>query len=367
MCSEYDDIRPYTDAEIPAAMRQVAEWDLFPQMVRFIYPDAVIEEQRRHILGIDSVHRFQSTVMNDAIRRIIAETTDGFTFGGLHHLKRNEAYLFVSNHRDITLDAFLLQHVLLEHRGDTSHIVFGQNLLSIPMVDVLFRSNKLIRMERGGTPRAFYNSLQHLSSYLNKLITEEHQSVWIAQRNGRAKDGRDETAPAVIKMLTLGGGDSPEKTLERLHIVPMSISYEWDPCDAMKAAELYQSQYGTYTKSGDEDTRSVVNGIIGGKGRVHLEIGRPLKPREIAPPAGTDVADHVAALLDKRIQAGYRLMPTNYAAEALLGGRRHAGPYNKQTLLKLKARADAMPNKEMRQLLLEAYAAPLHAKAKKGN
>lgn len=358
----FDDIRPYTDAEIPDAMRQVAEWDLFPQMIRFIYPNIDINEARARILAIQNIQQFQSTVMNDAIRRIIAETTDGFTHHGMHHLRRGQPYLFISNHRDITLDAFLLQHLLIERRGLTSHIVFGQNLLSMPIIEILFRSNKLIRMERGGTPRAFYNSLQHLSEYLNHLVVDQHQSVWIAQRNGRAKDGIDTTAPAMLKMLTLGGSGDPKQTLHDLHLVPISISYEWDPCDAMKATELLLSRNGAYQKAPDEDLKSVVTGIIGHKGHVHLEIGRPIMPRELEPTNGEELTTHVARVLDRRIRDGYRLMPTNYAAYDILNGRKRRGRYTQRTLDTLSARANALPNPEARRILLEMYANPVKAR-----
>ncbi len=355
----FDDIRPYTDAEIPEAMHRIVEWDLFPQMVRFIYPNIDIDAARHKILSIQSIHQFQATVMNDAIRRIIAETTEGFTHHGLHRLRRGQPYLFVSNHRDITLDAFLLQHILIEHRGETSHIVFGQNLLSIPIMEVLFRSNKLIRMERGGTPRAFYNSLQHLSDYLNTLVVGQRQSVWIAQRNGRAKDGVDTTAPAMLKMLTLGGNGDPMQTLRDLHLVPISISYEWDPCDAMKANELLQSRNGAYQKAPDEDLKSVVTGIIGHKGHVHMEIGRPLTPHELVPADGEELTLHVAHVLDRRIRDGYRLMPTNYAAYDMLHGRTRHGRYTQHTIDTLMARANALPHPDARRILLEMYAAPL--------
>ena len=361
--NSFDDIRPYTDAEIPAAMQRIADWDLFPQVVRFIYPDIDIDEARRRLLAIRSINQFQATFMNDAIRRIVHETTDGFTFGGLHHIRRNTPYLFISNHRDITLDAFLLQHVLMEHRGVTSHIVFGQNLLSLPIMEVLFRSNKMIRMERGGSPRAFYNSLHHLSDYLNRLITADHQSVWIAQKNGRAKDGLDITAPAMLKMLTLGGNGNAAETLANLHIVPLSISYEWDPCDVMKAVELDKSRTGTYVKAPDEDLRSVVSGIIGPKGHVHLEIGAPLKARELKAPAGTDVTEHIASVLDRRIQGGYRLMPTNYAAYSLVTGKPSRGRYTQRTLDQLTARTEGLAP-DARRLLLEAYANPVFATKK---
>lgn len=359
MFSEFDDIRPYYDSEVPEAMRKIAEWDLFPQVVRFIYPDMDTAEARRRLLAVTTVREFQSTFMVDAIKRIVSETTDGFTYGGLNNLRRGVPYLFVSNHRDITLDAFLLQYVLHEHRGETSHIVFGQNLLAMPIIEVLFRCNKLIRMERGGSPRAFYKSLQHLSTYLNRLVTEERQSVWIAQKNGRAKDGVDTTAPAIVKMLALGGEGDPLTVLERLHIVPMSISYEWDPCDTMKATELYLSRGGEYHKAAGEDVRSVVTGIMGPKGKIHLEIGRPLSRRDLQPAEGKDLFEHVAEVLDRRILDGYRLMPTNYAACSMLGSRKASGRFTQRTVNALKARAELLPEADMRRLLLEAYAAPV--------
>ena len=357
----FDDIRPYTDAELPEAMKRIASWDMFPQVLRFIYPDMSADEGRERLLACHTIHQFQATFMNDAIRRIIAETITEFTFSGLNNLRRGEPYLFVSNHRDITLDAFLLQYLLIHHRGDTSHIVFGENLLSLPIIEVLFRSNKLIRMERGGSPRAFYNSLHHLSEYINYLIADQRHSVWIAQKNGRAKDGVDRTAPAVVKMFTLGSPLPPQEALDRLHIVPMSISYEWDPCDTMKATELALSRQGTYHKAEGEDLRSVVTGIIGAKGHVHLHIGTPLKAKELKPSTGEDLFEHVAEVIDRRIADGYRLMGTNYAAHSLLTGRLHPGRYTQRTLDRLKVRAAALPTDEMRRLLLEAYAAPVYA------
>lgn len=359
--NSFDDIRPYTDAEIPAALERIAQWSNFPQAMRFIYANADIEGLRHHLCSIRTVREFQASLMNDAIRRIIRSTTDGFTHSGLNHLRRGEAYLFISNHRDITLDAFLLQHLLLEHRGDTSYIVFGQNLLSEPAIEDLFRSNKLIRMERGGTPRAFYDSLHHLSEYLNHLVVEERQSVWIAQKNGRAKDGVDSTAPAMLKMLCLGREDAPLQTLTDLHIVPVSISYEWDPCDIMKANELLLSRQGTYTKAKDEDLKSVVTGIIGPKGKVHLAIGTPLGRRELEPPTGVDIAEHVADILDKRIQSNYHLMPTNYVAYSLLTGKEQHGRYTEQTRTQFLQRIDALPLPELRQIIIETYAAPVLA------
>ena len=359
MTTSFDDIRPYSDRELQAALQRIAAWNLFPQAIRFIYPNADIEEQRERLLASQSVFQFQSTIMNDAIRRIITTTTTGFTHSGLKHLRRGVPYLFISNHRDITLDAFLLQHLLLEHRGETSHIVFGNNLLSMPVMEDLFRSNKLIPMARGGTPRAFYKNLHHLSLYLTDLLTIQRQSVWIAQNNGRAKDGRDITAPAMIKMLTLSHPEDPLQALDNLHIVPLSISYEWDPCDLMKANELYYLRHGGYQKAPHEDLKSVVTGIIGPKGKVHLSIGAPLSHRDLQPPVGIQIHDHVAAVLDNAIQGNYRLMPTNYVAYSLLTGVNLHGRYTELTRAQFLQRLETLPEAEMRQIMIETYANPV--------
>ena len=364
MKEDFDDIRPYNDRELPQALRRIADWELFPKVIQFVHPDTDIQEERNKLLAIKSVRQFQSTLMNDAIRRIIQTTTDGFTYSGLEHLQQGKPYFFVSNHRDITLDAFLLQHLLVEHGFETSHIVFGNNLLSASVMEDLFRSNKLIPMARGGTPRAFYLELQHLSHYLAHLATKERQSVWIAQNNGRAKNGHDVTAPAMIKMLTLSHPDAPMLALTHLNIVPLSISYEWDPCDLMKANELYHTRHGGYQKAPQEDLKSVVTGLTGAKGKVHLAIGTPLSSSEIQPPQGENLCDHVATLLDRNIQANYRLMPTNYMAYSLLTGQEEPGQYTEATRSQFLERLQALPDVEMRQIMIETYAAPLLAQKK---
>lgn len=356
----YDDIRPCTDAELPEALARIGSQPVLPQIIKYVYPESDIKYEIGRLMSMKTVREFQSTFMNDAIRRIIEKTTDGFTFSGLNHLRRNGNYMFISNHRDITLDAFLLQHILLEQKGDTSYIVFGDNLLAMPAAADLFRCNKLISMSRGGNPRAFYNSLHHLSEYIHHLIVEEHHSIWIAQKNGRAKDGIDATAPAIIKMLALGSSKQPQEALANLHLVPMSISYEWDPCDAMKANELYLSTKGKYTKAPDEDLTSVVTGIVGHKGLVHLHIGTPLQPSELQPTEGEDLFEHVAAVLDKRIQHGYNLMPSNFAAyDMLSGSSRYRRHYSTATTRQLEQRQQQLPDDERRHLLLQAYANPV--------
>lgn len=356
----FDDIRPYSDAEIPAAVGRIAELDVLPQIMKYIYPGTSPAEAIGRLCKVHTVRELQAEFMNPAIQRIAAATTEGFTFSGLNRLRRDGNYLFVSNHRDITLDAFFLQHLLFEHKGDTSYIVFGENLLAMPAAADIFRCNKMIGMSRGGSPRTFYNSLRHLSEYIHQLVVEERHSVWIAQNNGRAKDGIDLTAPAMVKMLTLGSDAAPQQALADLHIVPVSISYEWDPCDVLKANELAASKSGHYVKAPGEDFNSVVTGIVGRKGMVHLAVGQPLTPDELVPLDREHVDVHVANVIDRRIVHNYRLMPSNFAAyDQLNGTSRYRHRYSASTQRELQRRLDLLPDAEQRGLLLAMYANPV--------
>lgn len=357
----FDDIRPYYDSEIPAAVGRIANWELIPQILRFIYPHEKVEETMQRLRNIKTVKELQFTFMYDAICRIVDTTTEGFTYSGFDYIKRGHPYLFISNHRDITLDAFLLQKVLISRQRETSYIVFGNNLMETPLMRDLYLSNKLIQMERGGgNPMAFYRSLQHLSNYIHHLVVDQHQTVWIAQKNGRSKDGIDTTAPAIIKMLTLGGNANPTQTLADLHIVPLSISYEWDPCDLMKANELFRKTYGEYHKVEGEDTNSVATGIIGPKGHVHLSIGKPLSAAELTGDSSKEIADHVATVLDRRIQKLYHLMPTNYLAYDLLNGTpQHRQHYSAEIKNQFLQRMSQLPEGEAQQIFIKMYANPV--------
>ena len=358
--TEFDDIRPYSDAELRQALPRIAQWELIPQILRFIYPQKPVNQSLEQLLKIQSINELQTTFMYDAIGRIVETTSTGFTCSGFDYLKRDQPCLYLSNHRDITLDAFLLQMEFIRRGRDTSYIVFGNNLIDSPLMRDLFLCNKLIQMERGGNPMAFYRSLQHLSRYIHNLIVEQRQSVWIAQKNGRSKDGLDTTAPAIVKMLTLGSDKPPLQALANLHIVPLAISYEWDPCDIMKANELFARTHGEYHKAEGEDTNSVVTGIIGPKGRIHLSIGKPLTAADLKPSEGMELADHLAALLDQRIQRLYHLMPTNYlAADLLAGTSRYRQRYDNNVKNLFLQRMNKLASDEHRTLFLQMYANPV--------
>lgn len=370
--NKFDDIRPYNDSELREAIGRISQWNLIPQILRFIYPQVPVEESMRRLQNVQTVKELQCTFMYDAVCRIIKTTSQGFTCSGFDYIRRGKPSLFISNHRDITLDAFLLQMVFIERQRDTSYIVFGNNLMESPLLRDLFLSNKLIQMERGGgNPMAFYRSLQHLSLYLHQLIVDEHQSVWIAQKNGRSKDGIDSTAPAIIKMLTLGSDKPAEQTLADLNIIPVAVSYEWDPCDILKSSELYKRSLGEYHKVEGEDTNSVTTGIIGPKGHIHLAIGKPLTSAELTGEKTTgekDMAEHVANVLDRRIQKLYKLMPTNYLAYDMLSGTtQHRQYYSSEVKNMFLQRMNQLPQGDCQRIFLEMYANPVISSQQKEN
>jgi len=360
----FDDIRPYNDAELREALTHIMQWGLIPQILKFIYPQTPVEESMLRLRNVQTVKELQTTFMYDAICQIVKNTSQGFSCSGFDYIRKQKPCLYISNHRDITLDAFLLQMELIRRKYETSYIVFGNNLMETPLLRDLFLSNKLIQMERGGgNPRAFYRSLQHLSQYLHSLIVEQHESVWIAQKNGRSKDGVDSTAPAIIKMLTLGSDGPAAETLAELNIIPVAVSYEWDPCDLLKAHELYQRAHGGYHKVEGEDTNSVTTGIIGPKGHIHLSIGKPLSSAEIN--TDGDLADHIAAVLDQRIQKLYKLMPTNYLAYDLLtGANQHRQHYSAEVKNQFLQRMNQLPEGECQRIFMEMYANPVFSARK---
>ena len=321
---KFDDIRPYYEDEIPAAMKRIASSDVFPLLANFVYPNEPLEAVRERVGNFKTVKEFQHDTMRRVNEQIIARSTTGFSCSGLERLNRDKQYLFVSNHRDIMLDACLLQYHFVVNGFDTTEITFGANLMMNPIVIDVGKSNKMFKVERpGGDIKAFYRSSVHLSEYIRYVIKEKKQSVWIAQRNGRTKNGIDATDQGIIKMFCMSEPHNKIKALADLHIAPVAISYEWEPCDILKALELYESQYTRYTKKPGEDLNSILTGIMQQKGRVHIELCQPISVAELSAfenQTNNEYHKSVAKLIDRRINTNYRLYPNNYIAHDLLYG-----------------------------------------------
>ena len=321
---QFDDIRPYYEEEIPAAMQRIATSDVFPLLASFVYPGESIEKIRERVCAFTTTKEFQHDTMRRVNEQVIARSTTGATISGLDRLDPDKNYLFVSNHRDIMLDASLLQYFCVINGFETTEITFGANLLMNPVVIDVGKSNKMFRVERpGGDLKEFYRKSLHLSEYIRYTIKEKKQSVWIAQRNGRTKNGIDATDQGIIKMFCMSEPHNKIKALADLHIAPVAISYEWEPCDILKALELYESQYTRYTKKPGEDLNSILTGIMQQKGRVHIELCQPISVAELSAfenQTNNEYHKSVAKLIDRRINTNYRLYPNNYIAHDLLYG-----------------------------------------------
>ena len=322
--TQFDDIRQYNAEEIPAAMKRIANSSSFPLLASYVYPDEPLEEVRERIANYKTVREFQTETMRMVNQRVIEHSISEFSCSGLDKLDPEAHYLFVSNHRDIMLDSSLLQYFFVTQNFDTTEITFGANLMMNELVVDIGKSNKMFKVERpGNNIKDFYRSSKHLSEYIRYVITQKGQSVWIAQRNGRTKDGNDTTDQGIIKMFCMSCPDDKLKAIDQLHIVPVAVSYEWEPCDVLKTLELYESQFSKYTKKPGEDLNSILTGIVQEKGRVHFELCEPISYAELAKFENVTNNEYhklVAQLLDSRIRAAYRLYPNNYIAYDLRYG-----------------------------------------------
>lgn len=318
----FDDIRPYNDDEVKCVLKRLLHNnELIGALTYFNFP--VFSQSRllrllmryvmRNILSykfknVNSIRELQ-LLIEPYMAKMIGRTTTKVTWSGLSHLSKDTSYLFLSNHRDIALDPALVNYGLHRDGRDTARIAIGDNLLSKPYISDLMRLNKSFIVKRSiVNRREKITTLQTLSSYISHSVKTGH-SVWIAHREGRAKDGNDFTDPAIIKMLQFNYRNKDLKQmLQSLNIVPVSISYELNPCDFMKAQELYlRNKTGEYIKTEEEDLNNIISGIQGQKGRVHVAFGDCINT-DI-----TNVGD-CAKAIDKQIHSNYKLYPANYAA-----------------------------------------------------
>jgi hypothetical protein len=246
----------------------------------------------------------------------VKQTTKGVTVAGIEHIDPSQNYIFVMNHRDIVLDSTLFQIVLIEHGFRTTEMCIGDNLMPSQFFIDIWRSNKMVKVIRGASIHETLQNSRVFSKYLRNSITNKHESVWIAQRNGRTKDGIDVTDPALIKMLAMSGTGDVLASIAELNIVPVAVSYQIEPCDWMKTRELFLSKDAPYQKAPNEDFQSIITGIMQRKGKVHITIGEPINPRleSCKNLSNNDIFKGIAKMIDDEIIHGYKLFDTNYIA-----------------------------------------------------
>lgn len=314
--NEFTDISPYTDAEAVEALGKLADHPAVVEVSKAIFPDKEPEFLRKILKSVKSIDEFQILVMNKAVEWVLSTTAHNFSYDGIGNLKKiNGKFLAMSNHRDIILDPAITQMVLYRNAIPMTEIAVGSNLLTNKYIEYLIRSNRMIKVIRGINARQLYLSSQVLSKYIRECITSGRSSIWIAQREGRAKDGIDTTEQGLLKMLDMSGTADFTTNFEELNIVPLSISYEYEPCDILKARERLISRTQKYVKGSREDLISIMTGIEQQKGNIHLNIGSPLTHDEIEAASCCNKNDRYQAIrhaVDVRIIEGYKLWKTNY-------------------------------------------------------
>ena len=321
---KFDAIRPFYDTEINEALHNIANHPMMKALMNFSFPDVADDIWKEQLRKTHSIRGFQCNFIYQSVQKVLEKSSEGMTTSGFENLKPNTAYLFVSNHRDILLDTTLLNTALFEHGLVMTASAIGDNLVKKSFLKTLAKLNRNFLVQRGLTPREMLQSSKLLSEYIGQLLLHENRSVWIAQREGRTKDGNDETNPGVLKMVGMG---SDEKNLmdyfRKIQIVPVSISYEYDPTDALKVPQLMaEANNEVYIKEKNEDFTNILSGALGQKKRIHIHVGKVLDAEIDAIKAENDNSNKqvvaLAQVIDDAILSNYKLWPTNFIANDLV-------------------------------------------------
>lgn len=372
--SKFESICPYTDEEAVEALSKVADNPMVIQVSRYFFPDKEPEFLKNLLKSVRSVDEFQILVMTKVVDWVIKHTAKEFTYDGVEHIDPSKKFLAMSNHRDIILDPALTQLVLYDNKIPMTEIAVGDNLLTNPFIEYLIRSNRMIKVVRGISARELYLSSQLLSEYIRLNITTGKSSIWLAQRQGRTKDGADITEQGLLKMLDMSGQEDFLSNFKALNIIPMSISYEIEPCDVLKAREILISRTQKYVKADGEDLNSIITGIRQQKGNIHLHIGEQLTDEEIAEASLCDKNDRYQLIrhaVDLRVIDGYRLWKTNYIAYDLLNPgdkyREHYSNEDVQQFIDYKERQldtveKTLDRAALNDIFLHIYANPVVSK-----
>ncbi len=333
--SVYDDIRPFEPEELQEAYGRLMDNEQFRQVLSYLYPGVPAEAIAEKMSQCKTNLEFQLAFCYDFLKNLMAKVSKGIDFD-VQALDVSKRYTFVSNHRDIVLDSALLD-VLLWDAGfkTTCEIAIGDNLLSLPWVKDLVRLNKSFLVQRALSPREMLMASKKMAEYMHFVVKEKNDNIWIAQREGRAKDSNDRTQPAILKMMAMGGEGSAVERLQQLHIVPLSISYEYDPCDFLKAAEFQlKRDVEGWKKTAADDVNSMRTGIMGYKGSVHYHCAPCIDEylQNLSPEIPkTKICDVIAEHIDNQIFSNYRLYPSNYIALDMVDGTAaHASHYTEE-------------------------------------
>lgn len=377
---QFEDIRSFTTEEIPEAMRLLSEDATAAKIVKLVFGEENFDEARKMLLTIKTSDELQKKILTHCKRWIVSNSMKAIETQGFDTIQNEKPYLFTGNHRDITLDAFMLQISMVENGLNSCNIAFGSNLILNKTIEIFSKANKMFKVERSQNIRELAKNSQHLSDYIRYLI-KERQSVWIAQRNGRTKDGNDKTDHGIITMFSMSGDRNDLITnLSELNITPVATSYEFEPCAMMKARERYITESdGKYVKKPMEDMDSMISGIWKKKGMMNIAICQSITRDDLNEYEGADkriVIQAVADLIDKRIYENYRLYPNNFIAyDWLSGTSTFKSHYTEEDKKTFKAYCDKIFSKlyeelgseaetRFTEILLGIYANPVENKIK---
>jgi len=369
MPEHFNDIRPYNSVEAKEALKRLQKSDVFFSVLKYLFPEENRAIHEKIMTEVNSIRDFQVKIMAKVVSRISTSTMTNFSFSGLENLKKGESYLFISNHRDIFLDSALLQLLLVENGFDTTEITFGNNLMKDPLIVEVGKINKMFKVYRHGKPKELLEKTSQLSEYIRYAINVKNESVWIAQRGGRTKDGNDTTQASVIKMFNSSGKKTFEENIRELKVVPLSISYEYEPCDEYKVKELFDSIDGTYKKAEKEDFNCIIEGVKKNKGNVHISIGKVIDEElDVLKNVKriNEKASYLSSLIDKHVYKTYKLWPGNYIALDILNSNYN---YKKYYTEEQKTYFETYINNQLekipgytnghKELLLKIYAQPV--------
>ncbi|MFB9078333.1 1-acyl-sn-glycerol-3-phosphate acyltransferase [Flavobacterium procerum] len=371
---KFDAIRPFYDSEINEALHAVVNHPMMKTMMNFTFPDVDDEVWKEQLRKTHSIRDFQCNFIYNTIKKVLEKSSEGLTTSGFDKLEKNTSYLFISNHRDILLDTTLLNVCLFEHGLVMTASAIGDNLVKKAFLATLAKLNRNFLVLRGLSPREMLQSSKLLSEYMGQLLMRENRSVWIAQKEGRTKDGNDETNPGVLKMIGMASDEEDlMKYFKKLKVVPVSISYEYDPTDVLKMPQLMaEANNEVYVKDKNEDFMNIISGIMGTKKRIHISVGDVLDTEIDQIMAENDNANKqvlaLAQTIDDVILKNYQLWPTNFIAYDILNETdRFADKYKESEKSLFERRLEmriGSDNPVTRQGFLAMYANPVVNKLK---
>ena len=369
---KFENIRPYKDAEAVQAIHRLFNNQDFIKSLSFLKDQFDISELVKTALECKSILEFQMRFSGQVFNYFIQKSSTGIHYSGLENIKPEKAHLFIANHRDIVLDSSSLQNYFFENNLRGTKTAIGDNLVTNPVFVELARINNMLLVLRSSTIHDKIANLHLLSEYIHHSIFEENESVWIAQRSGRTKDGYDVTQQGLIKMLSMANRKDPMEALKSIQLTPVTISYEYESCDQLKAREMALSENGDYVKKSGEDFKSIVQGVLGYKGEIRLHIGNPIidEINQIDPSLNTnDQLFAVAKLVDQQIYADYHLFKTNYIAFDYQEQRQEfSSLYSEQekdnflNYLKKQSVVEDVSEEKMLHYLLLIYSNPVRTK-----